>query len=89
MYGKNKLTKSVLISNKKDKNNVWEDMLTLLDIIRRKSRVENLVILSTIKWWDMKDALYKNDTNEVSDKAIPEIFSQFKQSFIQSCSLLT
>ena len=79
----------MLTSNKKDKNRVWEDMLELLDMIKRKSRVENLVILSTIRWWDIKDALYRKDTNEVSDKAIPEIFSQFKQSFIQSCSLLT
>jgi hypothetical protein len=37
----------------------------------------------------MNEELYKKDTNEVSDNAIFEIFSQFKQSLIQSCSLLT
>jgi len=37
----------------------------------------------------MKEELYKKDRNEVSDRAIVEIFSQFKQSFTHNCSLLT
>lgn len=63
-------------------------MWKLLDIISKKSSVENLVILSVNKWWDMKEELYKNDMKEVSDSAMLEIFSQFKQSFTHNCSLL-
>ena len=37
----------------------------------------------------MKEELYKKETKEVSDKAIVEIFSQFRQSFTHNCSLLT
>lgn len=46
-------------------------------------------MVSVSKWWDINDELYKKDTNEVSDKAMLEIFSQFRQSLTQSCSLLT
>jgi hypothetical protein len=77
------------MSNIKDRNKVWEDKLMLLDIISAKSRVENLVRLSVNRWCDMKDELYKKDTKEVSDRAIDDIFSQFRQSFTHSCSLLT
>ena len=77
------------MSNRKDRNKVWKDMWKLFDIINKKSSVENLVILSVNKWWDMNEELYIKDKNEVSDKAMLEIFSQFKQSFTHSCSLLT
>lgn len=83
------MKKSVCISRINDKNSVCEDIETLLDIMRAKSKVENLVRPSVNKWWEMKEELYKKETKEVSDKAIVEIFSQFKQSFTHNCSLLT
>jgi hypothetical protein len=64
-------------------------MWKLLDIISKKSRVENLVIASVKRWCDIKEELYKKDKKDVSDSAILEIFSQFKQSLIHNCSLLT